>query len=617
MTTTGYMLRLFAWRKAEFVKTCLAWTVYHVTPLAQALLVKAIFDTLSGKAPVGYNPWTLVVILASAYALRQIAFVVSFRLFTRYYLKVQAFLRRNLLDYLMTARGSRVLPESPAGAVTRFRDDVEEMALYVESWVDIWGFLIYGVCAIAFLFWIDPVIAAIVCTPLFGMTLLIRRLSPAIRRLRQRTREATGRVTDFIGETFAAVQAVKVAGEEEGMTAHFQSLSQERRKRDLADVLLTEMTRSLFNGLIYIGIGFMLTAATLKIQRGTFTVGDLAVFIQLLPRVNHILTVIGSMLAQHRRIGVATERIEKLMVDAPEYQLVNPAPLILNGPLTSFAPEPRQGTHLETLEVVGLSYHYPGTQMGIDNVSFSLKRGDFVVVTGRIGAGKTTLIRVLQGLLPKTAGRILWNGELIDDPATFFTPPNSSYTAQIPRLFSDTLRDNVLLGDSRDDHLLLALEWAAMGPDLAVLENGVDTVVGARGVKLSGGQVQRASAARMIACGADLLILDDLSSALDLATEQQLWRTLLSEREVACLVVSHRRPALRRATQILLLEEGRIVARGTLNELLASSASMRRIWDEDEKTEADQSELFDITRLPGNGRDPAETPECKTGVPES
>lgn len=616
MTTTGYMLRLFAWRKAEFVKTCLAWTVYHVTPLAQALLVKAIFDTLSGKATVGYNPWTLVVILASAYALRQIAFVVSFRLFTRYYLRVQAFLRRNLLDYLMTARGSRVLPESPAGAVTRFRDDVEEIASYVESWVDIWGFLIYGVCAIAFLFWIDPVIAAIVCTPLFGMTLLIRRLSPVIRRLRQRTRETTGRVTDFIGETFAAVQAVKVAGEEDAMTAHFRSLSQERRKRALSDVLMTEMTRSLFNGLIYIGIGFMLTAATLKIRRGTFTVGDLAVFIQLLPRVNHILTVIGSMLAQHRRVGVATERIEKLMVDAPEYQLVNPAPLILNGPPTSFAPEPRQGTRLETLEVVGLSYHYPGTQMGIDNVSFSLKRGDFVVVTGRIGAGKTTLIRVLQGLLPKTAGRIFWNGKSIDDPATFFTPPNSSYAAQIPRLFSDTLRDNVLLGDSRDNHLLLALEWAAMGPDLAVLENGVDTVVGVRGVKLSGGQVQRASAARMFACGADLLILDDLSSALDLATEQQLWRTLLREREAACLVVSHRRPALCRATQILLLEEGRIVARGTLDELLANSASMRRIWDEDEKTEADQSELFDITRLSGNGRDPAKTPECKTGAPE-
>lgn len=591
MTTMGYMRRLFAWRRAEYVKTCLAWTVYHTAPLIQAFLMKAIFDTLSGKEPVGYNPWTLVTILASAYALRQIAFVISFRLFTRYYLVIQAFIRRNLLDYLMTARGSRILPDSPAGAVTRFRDDVDEVASYTESWIDIWGFLIYGISAIAFLFWIDPVIAAIVCTPIFGMTLLIRALSGVIRKFRQRTREATGQITEFIGETFAAVQAVKVAGEVDAMTEHFRSLGHERQSRALADVLVTEMTRSLFLGLIHIGIGITLMAATMKIRRGTFTVGDLAVFIQLLPRVNVILTFVGSMMAQHRRVSVSTDRMEHVMVDAPEYQLVDPAPLVLNGPLASFAPEPREGIRLETLEIVGLSYQYPGTQVGIDNLSFSLKRGDFVVVTGRIGAGKTTLIRALLGLLPKTAGRILWNGELIDDPATFFTPPNSSYAAQIPRLFSDTLRDNVLLGNSHDG-LLRALEWAAMGPDMAALENGVDTVVGPRGVKLSGGQVQRASAARMFACSADLLIFDDLSSALDLATEQQLWRSLLSEREAACLVVSHRRPALRRATQILLLENGRIAARGTLDELLASSDSMRRIWDEEQDVKAAQSGLL-------------------------
>src|SRR5262249_51407392 len=198
MTTIGYMLRLFAWRRTEFLKNCLAWMFFHTVPLTYALLLKAIFDTLSGQSPAGYNPWTLTAILASAYASRQIGFLVSFRLFTRYYFAIQTFLRRNLLDYLMTARGSRILPESPAGAVTRFRDDVEDVSVYAESWIDVWGFLTYGVCAIAFLFWIDPVIAGIVCAPLFGMTLLMRFLSPTIRKFRRRTREATARVTGVI-----------------------------------------------------------------------------------------------------------------------------------------------------------------------------------------------------------------------------------------------------------------------------------------------------------------------------------------------------------------------------------------------------------------------------------
>jgi ATP-binding cassette, subfamily B, bacterial len=581
MTTTGYLLRIIAWRRAEFVKNCLSWMFFHLVPLSYALLIKAILDTLSGHAPVGRNPWTLIAILATAYASRQIGYVYCFKLFTHYNYALCAFLRRNMLDYLMTAQGSRILPESPAGAVTRFRDDVADISLYLERWIDVWGNLTYSIGAIVFLFWVDSVIAAFVCVPMFAGTLLIRMLSQIIRKLRLRMREATARVTDFIGETFAAVQAIKVAGEEDAITERLRVLGQERRKTALADVLLTETIRGFNSGLVYVGIGLLLTAASWKMARGSFSVGDLAVFIQILPRATSVMNFIGNMMAQHRRTGVAIDRMESLMVDASKGQLVDPAPLVLTGLPSSFVSRPQNGTRLETLEVVDLSFRYPGAQAGFEDLSFSLRRGDFVVLTGRIGSGKTTLLRVLQGLLPKTAGQVLWNGQPVKDLASFFTPPHSSYTAQVPKLFSETLRDNVLLGDPHDDHLLPALRCAAMETDLATLENNVDTMVGVRGVKLSGGQIQRVSAARMFARGADLMIFDDLSSALDLATEKQLWQSLLSECEATCLVVTHRRPALLRATQILVLENGRITARGTLNDLLATCAEMRRIWDEE------------------------------------
>jgi ABC-type multidrug transport system fused ATPase/permease subunit len=208
-----------------------------------------------------------------------------------------------------------------------------------------------------------------------------------------------------------------------------------------------------------------------------------------------------------------------------------------------------------------------------------------VVITGRIGAGKTTLLRSLQGLLPRNSGEIRWNGRPVEDPGSFFTPPHSSYTAQVPRLFSETLRENVLFGETADDRLPQAMELAAMGPDLAALENGLDTLVGTRGVKLSGGQLQRAGAARMFARGADLLIFDDLSSALDVATERQLWESLLRDRDATCLVVSHRRIALQRASQILLMHQGRIVAQGKLDALLESSSEMRHLWEAEEDEE--------------------------------
>ncbi len=103
---------------------------------------------------------------------------------------------------------------------------------------------------------------------------------------------------------------------------------------------------------------------------------------------------------------------------------------------------------LQRLDVNGLSYAYSDTGRGISDIHFSLKRGSFTVITGTIGSGKTTLVRSLLGLLPKGEGTIAWNGVPVEDPGTFFTPPRSAYTAQVPRLYSDTLRNNILLGQA-------------------------------------------------------------------------------------------------------------------------------------------------------------------------
>ena len=149
------------------------------------------------------------------------------------------------------------------------------------------------------------------------------------------------------------------------------------------------------------------------------------------------------------------------------------------------------------------------------------------MITGRIGSGKTTLLRVLLGLLPKDEGEIRWNGSVVEKPGEFFTPPHCAYTAQVPRLFSDTLRDNILMGlDKNDDDIYRAVRLAVMERDLGDLDEGLDTMVGPKGVKLSGGQIQRTAAARMFVREPELLVFDDLSSALDVETERILWERI-------------------------------------------------------------------------------------------
>ena len=170
---------------------------------------------------------------------------------------------------------------------------------------------------------------------------------------------------------------------------------------------------------------------------------------------------------------------------------------------------------------------------------------------------------------------------MVNDAANWLLPPRCAYTAQVPRLFNETLKQNILLGLPDDPAIVTdALHNAVLEHDVQALEAGLETLVGSGGVTLSGGQVQRVAAARMFVRDCELVVIDDLSSALDVETERLVWERLPSG-DVTCLAVSHRRAALTRADQIIVLKEGRIEAQGRLQELLHSSEEMRRLWEDD------------------------------------
>ena len=289
----------------------------------------------------------------------------------------------------------------------------------------------------------------------------------------------------------------------------------------------------------------------------------------------------GQYLTNFRQTDVSLKRLAELVDDpAPERVLVRHRPVHLWRDLPQ-VPQPVRSPAdaLTTLTARGLTMRWPDGARGIEDVDLDIAGGTVTVITGPVGAGKTTLLRVLLGLLPSDAGTIEWNGRIIDDPATWFVPLRAAYTPQAPRLFSDPLRDNLLLGLDRDDAAIAtALHRAVFDADVAAMPDGLATRLGPRGTRLSGGQAQRAAAARMLIREPSLLVFDDLSSALDVETEARLWDRLFAIPGRTVLAVAHRRAALQRADQVVVMDGGRVVAVGTVESLLGTSEVFRGLW---------------------------------------
>ncbi|MFP7289210.1 ABC transporter ATP-binding protein, partial [Shouchella clausii] len=308
-------------------------------------------------------------------------------------------------------------------------------------------------------------------------------------------------------------------------------------------------------GLSYI-IG--LTYGIFLVFRNQITLGDLVSFNMYLGMMIWPMFAVGELINIMQRGGASLERIDETLN-------VNPDVADVAQPADVKTPE--------TIEFRDVTFRYPSSTVdNLTGVNLKLKRGETLGVVGRTGSGKSTLLKQLLHEYPMGSGETLISGVPIPNIALDRLHSWMGYVPQEQILFSKTVRENIQFGraGADDETILDAIDAAAFKEDLTTLSDGLDTLVGERGVSLSGGQKQRVSLARAFISDPEILILDDALSAVDARTETRIIENIRARRSgKTTLIATHRLSAVEHADQIVVLDDGRITERGTHQELLA------------------------------------------------
>jgi ATP-binding cassette subfamily B multidrug efflux pump len=403
--------------------------------------------------------------------------------------------------------------------------------------------------------------------------------------------EKLAALSNRILESFSGVATVRAHVAEEAAVERFQRYNRDylRLQLEIAALRAFSMPVLVFTG--YFGTGLVLWVGGNRVLSGELGVGSLATFTALLISLVSVMTGLAWVLTAVSRGTVSLERVQELLALAPELPGVEHQ--------HRFAGAPR-------LELRDLTFTYPGReQPALHGISAVVEPGHTLGIFGRTGSGKTTLIDLLARVYTPPPGAVWYDGH---DARTLELASLRASTAVVPQtpfLFSTTLRDNIRLRDEKfrhvaaddaevsgprlfrrraeranevpsiepDPRLDAVIEAACLAPDVRALPEGLDTVVGERGVMLSGGQRQRTAFARALYRSPKLLLLDDVLSAVDQTTETKLVAAIRSASEGSSspttVIVSHRTSVLEHADEILVLDRGEVVERGTHAQLLA------------------------------------------------
>ncbi len=448
------------------------------------------------------------------------------------------------------------LVRTPPGEVVARAMDADRIARYTDRWVDfVNGLLVAGLTALIAGTWLAGAILLAVMTASALASSLGRRVAGRSAAAASTARAGFGQA---LVSTLESIRTVKLAAATPHLHRHLREVDGGR-----VDAAVREhRVQTLLDGVPVVMVQCGVVAAWAGLLSGRWGLATALLVANAVSGFDWFGRVAGSVVTEAPGTRAWMHATSALAGGGD--LMVLPGGMDLSTG-TADAPPADEREPLRTLTLRDVSAVHDDGTLGVQDVDLEVRAGELVLLLGQVGSGKSSLLGALAGLVSST-GDILWNGRVVDDPQATLRPGRVAHVAQVPRVLSGTFRDNVAL-DHPERSVVPALEAARMGRDVAEA-GGPDSLVGHRGVRLSGGQVQRLALARALATEADVLLADDVSSALDAATEVELWRAL-RERGAAVVGATSKAAALAQADRVVVLDSGRVVDDGPWRDLSA------------------------------------------------
>jgi ATP-binding cassette, subfamily B, bacterial len=491
----------------------------------------------------GHSPGWLTAALVISLVAGPLVLSQAFRSYPHWWIEVRLRVRAAVLAG-QTAQ--RRLTRTPPGEVVARTMDADRLARYTDRWVDFVNGLV-----------VASVTALIAGTWFAGAVLLVVMVASALasslgRRVAGRSAAAASTARANFGRSLVSalesIRTVKLAAATPEVHKHLRQVDGGR-----VDAAVREhRVQALLDGVPIVMVQCGVVAAWAGLLHGTWPLAVTLLVANAVSGFDWFGRVAGSVVTEAPGVRAWMNATSELAGGGDLMDLPRGMDLVHG---TAVEPEPGPREPLRTLSLRGLTAVHDDGTIGVQDVDLTVEAGELVLLLGQVGSGKSSLLSSLAGLTSHT-GQVLWNGRALAEPEVELRPGRVSHIAQVPRVLSGTFTGNVAL-DHADRQVEPALATARMERDVAEA-GGSDALVGHRGVRLSGGQVQRLALARALACQADLLLADDVSSALDAATEIELWAALRSD-GATVIGATSKAAALAQADRVVVLAGGRVV----------------------------------------------------------